>query len=124
MTDIHKFVLVAEDDKFYANVYKRKLEIEGYEVVIAKNGQEALDIIKTKTPDLILLDLIMPVIDGFGVLKEVKNDIKTKNIKVIVLSNLGQDEDMEKAKKLGADEYIVKSNLTIDELMDRIKAAI
>jgi len=116
-----KTILVAEDDKFYANVYRRKLELEGYNVVVAENGEIALKLIKVKAPDLILLDLIMPVMDGFAVLKQLQKDQDLANIKIIVLSNLGQDEDIEKAKALGASEYIIKSNLSINELVDKIK---
>jgi DNA-binding response OmpR family regulator len=116
-----KTILVAEDDRFYANVYRRKLELEGFEVIMAENGEVALKLAEEKIPDLILLDLIMPIMDGFTVLSKIKKDDKLKNIRVIVLSNLGQDEDITKAKALGADEYIVKSNLSIEELVNKIR---
>jgi two-component system, chemotaxis family, sensor kinase CheA len=119
---IQKTILVAEDDKFYANVYKRKLEMEGFKVVLAENGEIALKLARGQTPDLILLDLIMPVMDGFTALSELKKDDKLKNVRVIVLSNLGQDEDVAKAKGLGASDYIVKSNLSINDLVNKIKA--
>ncbi len=117
-----KFVLVAEDDKFYASIYKRKLVAEGYNVEVAENGKEALEIAQKKIPDLILLDLIMPIMDGFSTLVELKKNAPLSKVKVVVMTNLGQEEDIKKAKDLGADEYLVKSNLSIKELTDKISS--
>ena len=117
---MNKFILVGEDDKYYAGVYKRKLISDGYNVEIAENGAKVLEIAKKRKPDLILLDLIMPVMDGFTALKEIKADKTLEGVKVIVLSNLGQDEDIKMVKDLGADEYLVKSNLSISELSETI----
>lgn len=116
-----KYILVAEDDAFYGNVFKTKLTKEGYEVVLATDGEQAIKQIKERKPDLMLLDLIMPVKDGFTTLSELKSDPDLKNIKVIVLSNLGQDEDIAKAKTLGADDYFVKTNISIQEMVDKVK---
>jgi len=120
-TAIKKFVLVAEDDKFYGNIYKVKLTKEGYDVIVADNGEVAMEEVKKNKPDLILLDLIMPIKDGLETLKELKNDPKLKAIKVIVISNLGQEEDIVKAKSLGADDYFIKSNISIQEMVDKVK---
>ncbi len=116
-----KYLLVAEDDRFYANVYTNKLAKEGYEVKVVGDGQQILDAVKERIPDLILLDLVMPVKDGFETLKELKADEKTKNIPVIVLSSLGQEEDATKVRELGATDYFVKTNITIHDMVGKIK---
>ncbi|HOX95771.1 MAG TPA: response regulator [Candidatus Woesebacteria bacterium] len=114
-------ILVAEDDSLYAKVYQNKLSKEGYEVVIAGNGKEAVEKAEQLKPKLILMDLIMPVMDGFSALKKLKENQKTKGIKVVVMSNLGQDSDIQKAKDLGAEEYFVKANISIQELVEKVK---
>lgn len=114
-------ILVAEDDKLYAKVYQNKLSKEGYMVTVVNDGQVAFEKAKELSPDLILLDMIMPKMDGFQTLTALKNDPKTKNIKVVVMSNLGQDSDIEKAKLMGALDYFVKSNVSITELVTKIK---
>lgn len=119
-----KYILVAEDDKFYANIYKTKLAKEGYEVVVAGDGAQALKLARQKKPDLILLDLVMPIKDGFETLKELKADANLKSVKVVVLSNLGQEEDIKKAKELGAQDYLVKTNVSIGQMMSKIKSFI
>ena len=116
-----KLILVAEDDQFYANIYKVKLAKEGYQVVLAFNGEETLKEARLKKPDLILLDLIMPVKDGFETLKELKEDTSLRDVKVVVLSNLGQDEDIKKVKELGATDYLVKTNISIQKVLDKIR---
>jgi len=115
-----KYILVAEDDKFFANIYKTKLNKEGYEVSIVPDGVQTLAAIRSRKPDLLLLDLIMPVKDGFETLKEIKSDPKLKDLKVLVLSSLGQEEDERRARQMGADEYVVKTSLTIDEMVAKI----
>lgn len=117
-----KFILVAEDDNFYANIYKVKLAKEGFDVQVVGNGEWVLKMIQQKKPDVILLDLVMPVMDGFETLKALKSDPKTESIKVIVLSSLGQDEDIEKAKQLGASDYLIKTNVSIQQVVDKIKS--
>ncbi|MCH7730627.1 response regulator [Patescibacteria group bacterium] len=119
-----KYILVAEDDKFYANIYRTKLTKEGYEVVVVGDGAQAMKLARQKKPDLILLDIVMPVKDGFETLKELKADANLKSVKVIVLSNLGQEEDIKKAKELGAVDYIVKANVSIGQMMSKIKSFI
>lgn len=113
-------ILVAEDDKFLGSAYRAKLTKTGFEVQIATDGDEALTILKTFTPDIILLDLVMPKKDGFATLQELKALEEYKKIPVIVASNLGQKEDLDKAKALGAIDYIIKSDLSLDALISKI----
>lgn len=117
-----KLILVAEDDIYYANIYKIKLAKEGYDVAVVGNGDWALKFVKERTPNLILLDLVMPIKDGFETLKELKKMETLKKTKIIVLSSLGQDEDIKRAHDLGADGYIIKTNISIGELMEKIKS--
>src|SRR5579859_6721364 len=119
-----KTILVAEDDTFLANAYRVKLTKAGFEVYVARDGQEALEKLKTITPDLILLDLVMPVKDGFSTLEVIKSDPKLKIIPVIVASNLGQKEDTDRALKLGASDYFVKSDLALSSLIEKISKLI
>jgi CheY-like chemotaxis protein len=119
--DSMKKILVAEDDKFLANAYRIKLEKEGYEISIARDGQEALDRLKSFKPDLILLDLIMPVKDGFTVLEEIRNNDAFKKIPIVITSNLEQKEDLDKVRSLGAVDYMVKSDTPIHKLVRKIK---
>jgi len=116
-----KKILVAEDDTFLASAYKLKLVKEGFDVLIAKDGQELMKTIPVFSPDLIILDLIMPRKDGFSILQELKNDDKYKNIPIIIASNLGQKEDIEKAQALGVTDFIVKSDLSMEDLVARIR---
>lgn len=117
-----KTILVAEDDPFYSNIYKFKLNKEGYTVFTATNGDEAIKIAKEHKPDLVLLDLIMPIKDGFETLRELKQDPSLKDVRVIVISNLGQDEDITRTKSMGAQDYLVKANMSIQEMMDKVKS--
>jgi len=114
------YILVAEDDKFLANAYRMKLTKAGFDVTIARDGQEALDEIKKKIPDCMLLDLVMPVKDGFAVLEEIKKDEKMAHVPIIVASNLGQKEDIDRALSLGAKECIVKSNMSLESIIAKI----
>jgi len=120
-TSKNKFVLVAEDDKFYGQIFKTKLGKDGVDVVVATDRAKALKAARERTPNLILLDLVMPVKDGFETLQELKADANLKNVPVIVLSNLGQDSDVEKAKKMGAKDYLIKSNVSIQEVVEMAK---
>lgn len=113
-------ILVVEDDKFLANAYRIKFGKAGYEIKIASDGQNAIDSLDTFTPDVILLDLIMPIKDGFAVLEELKKNDKWRSIPVIVASNLGQKEDIDKSMALGAADYIVKSQIPINDILVKI----
>ena len=117
-----KLILIVEDERPLAHALEMKLKGQGYETQVATNGSDALAELKKKNFALVLLDLIMPVMDGFAVLEEMKKE-KIK-VPVIVLSNLGQDEDRAKAKSLGAIDYFVKSNTPIAEILVRVKAAV
>lgn len=115
-------ILIVEDDKFLANAYRLKFTKSGFTVKLAMDGNEALKELETSSPDLIILDLIMPNKDGFSVLEDLKNSTKWKTIPVIVATNLEQKEDIDKAKSLGAIDYIVKSNTTIEEIINKVKS--
>lgn len=116
-----KTILLAEDDKFISKVYKEGLTDAGFDVVIATNGDEALKQMRgQKKPDLVLLDIIMYSKNGFEVLEEMKKDEKLKNIPVIVVSNLGQEIDINKAKLLGVKEYLIKSNYTMKDVIEKV----
>lgn len=116
-----KKILIAEDDQFISTAYRIKLTKAGYEVLVTADGEAATKAIETYQPDLIILDLIMPVKDGFTVLQELKDNPQWSTIPVIVASNLGQKEDMEKATSLGASEFVVKSDLSLEELISKIR---
>lgn len=120
-TKSNKLILVAEDDDFYANIYKVKLTKEGFDVVIARDGEMALKAARDRKPDLILLDLIMPNMDGFEALKHIRLDPSLKDIKVIALSNLGQEEDIKKVRDLGANDYMIKTNVPLAEVINKVK---
>lgn len=117
-------VLVVEDDKFLRELLARKLKASGFDVMSAIDGKEVAKKIEEKTPQLILLDLVLPGVDGFEILKELKGDPKTKQIPVIVLSNLGQKEEVEKGIKLGASDYLIKAHFTPDEIINKIRTVL
>jgi DNA-binding response OmpR family regulator len=117
-------ILIVEDDKFLRELIARKLISENYEIIEAIDGEEGLKKVKEQKPDLILLDLILPGIDGFEVLTKMKEDPTLSSIPVIILSNLGQREDVEKGLKLGAVDYLVKAHFTPNEIVEKVKAAL
>jgi DNA-binding response OmpR family regulator len=119
-TDKKVKILLTEDDKFISRAYTDGLTRAGYEVKQAYNGNEALELVKDFKPDLILLDLIMPGKNGFETLGDLKADHELKDIPVIVLSNLGQDTDIQQGKDLGAIDYLIKSNYSLSEVIDKI----
>lgn len=111
-------VLVVEDEKPIAKALQLKLQKSGFEVDVANNGQEGLKLYNAGSYDLILLDLIMPVLDGFGFLSEVRLKKKDKKTPVIVLTNLGQAEDLAKTLKLGASQYFIKSETPLSKVVE------
>ncbi|KKT73800.1 MAG: Response regulator receiver protein [Candidatus Nomurabacteria bacterium GW2011_GWA1_46_11] len=117
-----KKILIAEDDNFLTSAYKVKLKREGFDVQVAGDGEQALLALKTFIPDIILLDLVMPIKDGFAVLEEVKKDPNLKDIPVVVMSNLGQKEDIDRARALGAREYFIKTDIQLKDMAQKIKA--
>jgi len=114
-------VLIIEDDDFLRSLAVTKLEKEGFAVSMAGNGQDGLAQVANSIPDLIILDLMLPIMSGFDVLKTLKADDATKYIKVIVFSNLGEESDIKTCLDLGANDYLVKANFTLDELVEKIK---
>jgi len=114
-------ILIVEDDGFLIQMYATKLEMEGFKVVAAIDGEKALRLIKRELPDLILLDLLLPKKDGFQVLEELKRDEAVKNIPVVVLSNLGQKEDIDRCFELGAKDYLIKAHFVPSEVIAKIK---
>jgi CheY-like chemotaxis protein len=117
-------VLVAEDDRFLRKAAEARLRQRGYAVVPAADGEEALALARSECPDLILLDLVMPKLHGFEVLRGLKGDAVTAAIPVIVLSNLGQARDVEEALEGGALTYLVKANLSLQDLVAEVDKAL
>ena len=119
-----KTVLVIEDDKFLRELLIRKLKNDGFDVRSAVEADSAFAILVECKPSVIICDLILPGADGFEILRRLKTDPKTVNIPVIILSNLGQKEDFEKATTLGAKDFMVKSNFTLDEIVAKVKGIV
>ena len=117
-----KKIFVAEDDKFLANAYRLKFTKAGFDVKIVRDGQELLNLLKITVPDLIILDIIMPVKDGFVTLQELKANKSWSTIPIIVASNLGQKEDIDRAMSLGANDFIIKSDLSLVAVIQKINA--
>ncbi|HEX8931580.1 MAG TPA: response regulator [Patescibacteria group bacterium] len=115
-------ILVIEDEKFLANAYRLKLVSEGFTVQIASDGNEAMQKLNSFIPDLIILDLIMPAKDGFAVLADIKADLRFKHIPVLIASNLSQQEDIDKAMQLGASGFIVKSEMSLENVVTKIRS--
>ena len=119
-----KTILIIEDDKFLRELIVRKLNEEDFEVSQAVDGEEGIKKIIEEKPNLILLDLILPGIDGFEVLARMKKESALSSIPVIILSNLGQKDDVEKGLKMGAIDYLIKAHFTPGEIIEKIKAAL
>ncbi len=119
-----RLILLAEDDRFLRKAADTALRRRGFSVVTATNGEEALEALRTMRPDLILLDLIMPKVQGFEVLRSVKENPATAHIPVIVLSNLGQEGDVKRAMESGATAYFVKANLTLEDMVTQVESVL
>lgn len=117
-------ILLAEDDRFLRKAAEATLRRHGFTVLAAADGEEALRLARDEPPDLILLDLIMPKLQGFEVLRVLKEDPATSPIPVIVLSNLGQDSDIQQAIDTGAAAYLVKAHLSLEDLVKRVEEAL
>ncbi|MFA6028043.1 MAG: response regulator [Patescibacteria group bacterium] len=115
-------ILLVEDDEMLHSMYTQKFSQDGYKVISAYNGSDGLKKAKEEKPDLVLLDIIMPKMDGFVTLKRIKADKDLQNTPVIMLTNLGQDEDIKKGKELGADDYFIKANHTPAEVVSKVKS--
>ena len=117
-----KKVLFIEDDPFLIEIYSTKLKDAGYDVEVAVDGEEGFNKLKEKKPDLVLLDIVLPNVDGWEFLRKIANDQKiSKDLKIIVLSNLGQKTDVEKGLRLGAVKYLIKAHYTPSEVVEEIK---
>ncbi|NCQ16238.1 response regulator transcription factor [Candidatus Falkowbacteria bacterium] len=124
MVTLNKKILVIEDDAMISSMYKTKFAADGFAVAIAGDGEAGLKLARQKKPDIIMLDVILPRLDGFSVLEELKKDSATKDIPVIMLTNLGTEEDKVKGEKLGAVDYLVKASLTPGQVSQKIKTAL
>lgn len=119
-----KKIILVEDDSFISDIYQVKLGKEGFEVLTAGNGLEAMKLLEKTTPDLILLDIVMPYMDGLEVLKKVKTEEKWKKIPVVLLSNLSEKEKIEEAMGIGADDYLIKSHFTPAEVLEKVNSVL
>ncbi|MBD3359789.1 MAG: response regulator [Candidatus Buchananbacteria bacterium] len=114
-------ILLIEDDSFLVEMYTTKFELEGFEVVSAEDGKKGLEMVKKENPDIILLDILMPKMDGFAVLDALKKDEEVADIPVILLTNLGQKDDVKKGFEKGAVGYLIKAHFMPSEVVDKIK---
>lgn len=114
-------ILLIEDDPFLSSMYTTKFELDGFTVVSGDDGRKGLDLAMVEIPDIILLDILMPVMDGFEVLENLKKDERTKNIPVILLTNLNQKDDIERGLKMGANDYLIKAHFMPSEVVAKIR---
>lgn len=117
----NKNILVVEDDSFLMKAYQIKFGKEGMGVLSASDGKEALEMLQKEPAEAVLLDLMLPQVSGFDVLAAIRKNDKWKNVPVIILSNLGGEQDIERGKELGATDYIVKANTKIDDVVKKVK---
>lgn len=115
-----KKILIVEDEEIMQGLLKRKLAHEGYDIAIASNGLEGLEKIKKDKPDLVLLDIIMPEMGGFEMMEEMSKNKEMKDIPIIVISNSGQPIELDRAKKLGAQDWLVKTEFDPQEVLDKV----
>ncbi len=116
-----KTILLTEDDALLIDIYSMKLREAGFRVEIAKDGEEVLKKIKEKIPDLLLLDIVLPGISGWEILEKIRGDQSFKKLKIVILSNLGQKNEVERGLKLGADKYLIKAHYTPSQIVKEIK---
>jgi DNA-binding response OmpR family regulator len=116
-----KKILIVEDDEFLLQMYSTKLELEGFKVLEAVNGMQGLKTAQKEKPDLILLDLNLPELSGFEVLSQLKREDDTKDIRVLILTNYSQKEDIDRCLELGADDYLIKAHFVPSEVISKIK---
>ena len=124
VSDQPRRILLVEDDRFLRKAAETTLKQQGYTVITAADGEEALRVARSAPPDLILLDVIMPKLNGFQVLDALKKDPMTAHIPVIILSNLGQDRDVQQAMEAGATAYFIKADLSLQALVQRVEEAL
>ena len=116
-----KNILLIEDDLFLIDIYRKKLEESGFSVDVASDGDEGLKKLKEKKPDILLLDIVLPNFDGWEIIRKVKKEKQFKDLKIIILSNLGQKAEVEKGLDLGAVKYLIKAHYTPTEVVEEIK---
>ncbi len=116
-----KTILLVEDDEFLAELYATKLRLENYEILLATDGEKGLKLAQEKKPDLVLLDIILPRMDGFEVLKHLKEDSALKAVPVILLTNLSQKDEVKKGLDLGANDYLIKAHFMPSEVVKKIQ---
>lgn len=119
--DSKKTVLIIEDDMFLVKAYQIKFQKEGIDAKIASDGKEALALLEKDPPAVVLLDLMLPGISGFTVLEAIRKNDRWKKVPVLILSNLGQPQDIERGKALGVVDYIVKANVKINDIVDKVR---
>ena len=123
MADKKKILIaLVEDDQLIAEMYVTKFKKEGFDIQHALDGLAGLELVKKINPDIILLDIIMPKLDGFQVLQQLRAEVAFKATPIILLTNLGQEEDVEKGRQLGATDYFIKTNFTPAAIVDKVKA--
>lgn len=120
MTKKYK-ILIVEDDSFLLSMYATKFELEGFEVLMAEDGEKGLNAAKKEMPDMILLDILLPKMNGFEVLKNLKADDKTKDLKVLLLTNLSQRAEVDQGLDMGAVEYLIKAHFMPSEVVVKVK---
>lgn len=116
-----KNILLVEDDRYLADIYVTKLEKEGFKVDLAKDGLEALDFLQKNKPDLLILDIVIPCIDGWEILRRVRKKKEFKKLPIIIFSNLDQKREVMKGVDLGATKYMIKANFTPKEILAEVK---
>ena len=117
-------ILLAEDDLQLIDMYKKKFDLEGFDILLAEDGEKALAVLKEEKPDIVLLDIMMPKVNGIEVLKNIRENPETKDLLVVILTNLGNESTAEEIYKYGATDYIVKADMTPREVANRVKELI
>lgn len=118
---LNKKILLVEDEPILSNLLRQRLEKENFQVTLARDGSEAIKSLKQEKPDLILMDIILPKISGFEVMEAMKSDPTLQSAPVVVISNLGQESDVERGQSLGAVGYFVKAQLSVEDLVSKVK---
>ena len=116
-----KHIFLVEDDQYLVDIYVTKLEKEGFKVDLARDGQKALDFLEKNKPDLLILDIIVPNVDGWEILRRIRKKEKFKNLPVIILSNLNQKREVMKGIDLGATKYLIKAHYTPSEILEEVR---
>jgi CheY-like chemotaxis protein len=116
-----KKILLIEDEEIILVLLKKKLENEGYEVIVARNGDQGLELMRKKNPDLVLLDIVMPKMGGMEVMEAMQKDAQLSTIPVIIISNSGKESELERARELGAKDWLIKAEFDPQEVIDKVR---